>query len=83
MKLRDLTKRQLYNLRRRCDAQRKAWSPSFFRAKENITIADTERAAWNRAFNAGLIAGLEFADNPGARCICSRVPPYTGCPVHA
>lgn len=53
MTLRDLTKRQLYNLRRRCEKewrvelkrQRKPYSPPF--------------PIWLTAYNKGLKAGLE------------------------
>lgn len=50
MTLRDLTKRQLYNLRRRCEKERKKYStkPLF------------DPVEWNTAFNKGLKAGLEI-----------------------
>lgn len=57
MTLRDLTKRQLYNLRRRCEKERRQW------LKKHSAIALVENelmtGSWNTAYNLGLKAGLE------------------------
>lgn len=54
MTLRDLTKRQLYNLRRRCEKERRA------DMKQHGIINNAhEVRLWQIAFNKGLKAGLE------------------------
>lgn len=55
MTLRDLTKRQAYNLRRRCEKERKQ------REKHIGSISPT---IWQMGFSAGLRAGLELSSCP-------------------
>lgn len=56
MTLRDLSKTQLYNLRRRCEKERKIWW------KKNLynclTIFEGHSKSWNAAYNLGFKAGL-------------------------
>lgn len=52
MTLRDLTPRELYNLRRRCKKLFKAWA----RSEAGMVITPSE--AWDTAYNAGLKDGL-------------------------
>lgn len=58
MTLRDLTKRQLYNLRRRMEKERKEYMKRF----ASIVMSDIENRIWMRAYDKGLKAGLEIAD---------------------
>ena len=60
MTLRDLSKRQLYNLRRRSEKKRKEWIKKRKAFNETIFLEHCE--SWSRGFNAGLKAGLEFSD---------------------
>lgn len=53
MTLRDLTKRQLYNLRRRCEKEMRAV------INPRIMLLN-EQQIWRVAYNAGLKAGLEL-----------------------
>lgn len=54
MTLRDLTPRQIYNLKRRCEKERKmAYST-------RRVMPLNEEEAWRVAFNKGLKAGLEL-----------------------
>jgi hypothetical protein len=59
MTLRDLSKRQLYNLRRKSEKLRKIW---WTVPHTNIrpTVFDWHKASWEAGFNAGLKAGLEI-----------------------
>lgn len=54
MTLRDLTKRQLYNLRRRCEKEKKEYIQTL-NDGEIKSIAET---VWNKAYDKGLKAGL-------------------------
>lgn len=54
MTLRDLTKRQLYNLRRRCEKENKKYE-----RRIQMSVGIGSRPYWQAAFNAGLKAGLE------------------------
>lgn len=54
MTIRDLTKQQLYNLRRREQKQRREWE----KERRQTLLAD-EFATWQKAYNLGLKAGLE------------------------
>lgn len=58
MTLRDLTLKQLYNLRRRSEKERKTWAIN--QSDKMITIHEAHVITWNAAFNAGLKAGLEL-----------------------
>lgn len=53
MTLRDLTKRQLYNLRRRCEKERKAWCH-----ERGVKQLPLEQATWRLIWGRGLKAGL-------------------------
>lgn len=55
MKLRDLTKRQLYNLRRRCEKELKEYNQRNAINIDPVVIPEV----WRSAFNAGLRAGLD------------------------
>lgn len=55
MTLRDLTPRQLYNLRRKCEKQRKQWLKHWTRKHTPNDMLD-----WQKAFSFGLKAGLEI-----------------------
>lgn len=57
MTLRDLTKRQLYNLRRRCEKLRKQY---VYMTDRTYRMNQVEEDVWRKAFNAGLKAGLEI-----------------------
>lgn len=59
MTLRDLTKRQLYNLRRRCEKLRKEWWMKPETAQITTTIFESHKLSWNAGFNAGFKTGLE------------------------
>lgn len=57
MTLRDLSKRQLYNLRRRCLKEQR----EHLRQLERQGRCYNNDEAWTAAYNKGLKAGLEFA----------------------
>lgn len=56
MTLRDLTKRQLYNLRRRCE---KHFNQTCNNERKTGKLM-SNKDFWNTAFNQGLKAGLEI-----------------------
>lgn len=58
MTLRDLTKRQLYNLRRRCEKERKNFCRKCGYLPAGMTTI--ERQVWEAAYNLGLKAGLSL-----------------------
>lgn len=88
MVLRDLTQDQIDVLQRRAKREYNEFRViEGVKQPPNITTPDPF-TVWQRAFSNGLKAGLELQpkvttiDHPEG-CLCVRVPPYTGCPVHA
>lgn len=61
MTLRDLTPRQLYNLRRRCEKERKQWMAKRYWGFNKIQPTELEVLIWKDAYNYGLKAGLLYA----------------------
>lgn len=61
MTLRDLSRRQLYNLRRKSEKLRKLWwaKPATFRLGLT-TIFEWHKVSWEAGFNAGLKEGLNI-----------------------
>lgn len=57
MTLRDLTPRQVYNLQRRMEKERK----QYIKRLDNMGACYNNDAAWRAAYDKGLKAGLEFA----------------------
>ena len=53
MTLRDLTKRQLYNLRRRCDKEHRAY-------EKLLPDEQPQKRHWDKAFSLGVKAALEL-----------------------
>ena len=56
MTLRDLTPRQLYNLRRKCRKEER----TFLRQLDRIGHCYNNANAWNAAFNAGVKEALKL-----------------------
>lgn len=59
MTIRDLSPRQLYNLRRRCGKEQRELNRATIK-RGFRPINEAEKALWNVAFNKGLKAGLEL-----------------------
>lgn len=65
MTLRDLTPRQLYNLRRRSEMLRKKWWARPEIAAKTTTIFSSHTGTWEAAFNAGLKTALNLIPGDG------------------
>lgn len=53
MKLRDLSRQQIYNLQRKCEKERKIQQKAY-------PSTNFEKVVWERAFSKGLEMGLSF-----------------------